>query len=77
MQSQDPATLPAAKLAAGQLLSDVELASFLGIAVQTIRNWRWRGEGPRFVKLGDRVVRYRPADIQAFIEAGAMAGKAA
>lgn len=58
----------AAKLAAGHLLTDVELATFLGCAVQTLRNMRWRGDGPHYVKLGGgRMVRYRPEDVQAFI----------
>ncbi|MGH8118338.1 MAG: helix-turn-helix transcriptional regulator [Rhodanobacteraceae bacterium] len=72
MPSRESFEAPAAKLAAGNLLSDVELAALLGASVQTVRNWRWRGEGPRFVKLGGRMVRYRPDDVQAFIE-----GKAA
>lgn len=70
MQPEHPATPPAAKLAAGYLLTDTEVAALLGASLQTVRNWRWRGrnEGPRFVKLGGRMVRYRPADVQAFIE---------
>lgn len=61
------APTPAAKLAAGNLLTDTEVAALCGCAVQTLRNMRWRGEGPRFVKLGGRMVRYRPADVRAFI----------
>jgi len=58
----------AAKLAAGNLLTDVEVATFLGCAVQTLRNMRWRGTGPHYVKLGGgRMVRYRPEDVEAFI----------
>lgn len=69
MDSEHPATPPAAKLAAGYLLTDTEVAELCGCAVQTLRNMRWRGEGPRFVKLGGgRMVRYRPDDVQAFIE---------
>jgi len=59
---------PAAKLAAGNLLTDTEVAALYGCAVQTLRNMRWRGEGPRFVRLGGRMIRYRPADVQAFID---------
>lgn len=68
MQPEHPATPPAAKLAAGNLLTDSEVAELCGCAVQTLRNMRWRGDGPRFVKLGGRMVRYKPADVQAFIE---------
>lgn len=68
MQPGHTPTPPAAKAAAGNLLNDVEVAALLGASLQTVRNWRWRGEGPRFVKLGGRMVRYRPEDVQAFIE---------
>ena len=68
MQPECSVTPPAAKAAAGYLLTDYEVAALLGASLQTVRNWRWRGEGPRFVKLGGRMVRYRPADVQAFIE---------
>lgn len=49
------------------LLDDIEVAARLHVAVQTVRNWRARGEGPRSVKLGKRSVRYRPEDVDAFI----------
>lgn len=68
MQPEHSASPPAAKLAAGNLLTDTEVAELCGCAVQTLRNMRWRGEGPRWVKLGGRMVRYRPDDVQAFIE---------
>lgn len=58
------------------LLDENEAAASLSVAVQTLRNWRWKGEGPRFVKVGARLVRYRRGDLAAFVEAGAT-GKAA
>jgi predicted DNA-binding transcriptional regulator AlpA len=68
MISPESPLTPVAKAAAGYLLTDSEVAALLGASLQTVRNWRWRGEGPRFVKLGGRMVRYRPADVQAFID---------
>jgi len=61
---------PAAKLAAGNLLTDSEVAALYGCAVQTLRNMRWRGDGPAFVRLGGRMVRYTPQAVQAFIDRG-------
>jgi predicted DNA-binding transcriptional regulator AlpA len=29
--------------------------------------WRGTGDGPRFVRLGHRTIRYRLADVEAFI----------
>ena len=59
---------PAPTLAPGDLLDEREAAAILGASVQTLRNWRWRGEGPRFRKIGLRMVRYSRADLQTFIE---------
>ena len=55
------------------LLDESEAASLLGIAVPTLRNWRWKREGPSYVKLGARMVRYRRSDLAAFVEAGSTA----
>ena len=60
--------LPSAENAAF-LLDEKEAAASLSVAVQTLRNWRWKGEGPRYVKVGARLVRYRRGDLVAFIEA--------
>jgi len=64
----ESSALPAAKIAAGNLLTDTEVAALCGCAVQTLRNMRWRGEGPAWVRLGGRMIRYKPADVQAFID---------
>lgn len=58
------------------LLDETEASASLSVAVQTLRNWRWKGEGPRYVKVGARLVRYRRGDLDAFIKAGTT-GKAA
>lgn len=57
----------------GDLLTESEAAEALHIAVRTLRNWRIRGtgKGPRFRKIGQRLVRYHRADLLAFIEGGA------
>ena len=52
-----------------RLLTVTEAAAFLNISVKTLRRWRWAGKPPRFVKIG-YAVRYDPADLSAFIEAG-------
>ena len=60
-----------APLAAGDLLTESEAAAALNVRVNTLSNWRWKGEGPRWVRIGKRCVRYPRADLEAFIEAGA------
>jgi predicted DNA-binding transcriptional regulator AlpA len=51
-----------------QLISEQEVSTEFGIPVKTLQKWRCAGGGPPFAKLG-RSVRYRPADIETFIEA--------
>lgn len=54
-----------------ELLDERQLAALWKVAVPTLRNWRVTRRGPPFVKLGLRAVRYRLADVERFIEAGA------
>ncbi len=49
-----------------RLLSEHEAASLLGISLPTLRRWRYRRRGPSFVRFR-RTIRYRRADIVAFI----------
>lgn len=54
-----------------QLLTTKEAARRLGVESQTLRVWRLRGYGPRFVRLGaHRLSRcmYDPRDVDAWLE---------
>ncbi len=42
-----------------------EAATYLGISVHSLRRWRWIGGGPKFLKLGSRVV-YPVAELDAW-----------
>jgi DNA-binding transcriptional MerR regulator len=48
-------------------LTDVEAAEIMGLAVQTLRNWRQKRKGPPYYKLGRRIVYYEE-DLIAYIE---------
>ena len=52
-------------------LTEREVAELLGLSVATLRAWRHRGKGPRFLRLG-RSVRYLPADLDEFVRASAV-----
>jgi hypothetical protein len=41
------------------------LAQRWRVSERTLEQWRWQGRGPRFLKIGGRVV-YRLSDIEAF-----------
>ena len=51
------------------LLKTREAARRLGVASGTLSNWRHRGQGPAFVRLG-RAIRYDEADLARFIAQG-------
>lgn len=67
MQNNPLAPLNTVPLQPGDLVTETEAAAILGARVQTLRNWRWRGEGPRYRKIGSRLVRYHRADLATFI----------
>jgi excisionase family DNA binding protein len=49
-------------------LSTEEAAGYLGVAAQTLRNWRSQGRSPAYIKLNKgKLVRYLQADLDAFI----------
>jgi hypothetical protein len=45
--------------------SQKQLASRWGISQRTLEAWRWRGQGPPFLKIGGRCL-YRWQDVKAF-----------
>ena len=53
----------------GGLLTPAEAADFLHISVETVKWWRKSTErrGPSYVRIWSRIVRYRLADLNAFI----------
>lgn len=57
--------------ACGSPLNELQVAERLGLSVATLRAWRHRGTGPRFLRFG-RAVRYLPADLDEFIRASAV-----
>jgi excisionase family DNA binding protein len=51
------------------LLTPVQAAQILGVEVATLETWRTTKRYPlSYVKVG-RLVRYKPEDVQAFIDA--------
>ena len=53
-----------------RVLSDIEVAERLGVSPFTVRAWRHKGQGPRFMKMG-RAVRYRSEDVSALVDPAA------
>ena len=51
----------------GPLLTPTEVSELLGVPIGTLKMWRYRRTGPRWLKLG-RHIRYRSADISDWLD---------
>jgi hypothetical protein len=51
-------------------INQVQLARRWSLSPRTLERWRWRDQGPAYLKVGGRVV-YRLEDIEAFESASA------
>ena len=52
-------------------MTEREVARRLGLSVATLRAWRVRRQGPRYVRFG-RAVRYLATDIERFVRTSAV-----
>ena len=52
-----------------KVLREAHAAERLGVGRQTLTNWRHRGIGPAYVKIGPKAVGYLEEDLLAFLEA--------
>lgn len=50
------------------LLTEAEAAERLGFTPRFLQNRRYRGDGPAFVRVSARAVRYRPEDLEEWAE---------
>lgn len=50
-------------------LTPIQAAKYLGISEGALRLWRSEGKGPRHFKAGEKLIRYRRADLDSWIEA--------
>jgi hypothetical protein len=50
------------------LINEYEAADFLKVKVSSMRNWRWKGEGPPYYRISSRLIRYDMAELENFIK---------
>jgi predicted DNA-binding transcriptional regulator AlpA len=53
---------------ADALLRESEAAALLGFTQRALQAWRQRGQGPPFVRISSRAVRYRRKDLTRWAE---------
>ena len=51
----------------GELLNEHDVARITGLSVASIRRWRVRKQGPRYIKIG-AAVRYKSDDVSTWLE---------
>jgi predicted DNA-binding transcriptional regulator AlpA len=49
-------------------LDEKQVAQLINVSVALLRKWRRGKDGPRWVKLGGRAVRYLAKDVEAWLE---------
>jgi hypothetical protein len=74
-QANAPAAVPTGKAAGldfadypDNLLTETQASEVLGIAPQTLSNWRSTGKGPHFVRIGTRTIRYPKSALEEFAQ---------
>ena len=50
-----------------ELLTPCQTAAYMGVGLPTLQRQRTEGTGPKFVKLGKRLIAYRAADVRAWL----------
>ncbi len=48
------------------MMTEQELSSRWQVSIKTLQRWRSLHKGPKFIKLENRAVRYRLADVEAY-----------
>nr|WP_320780252.1 helix-turn-helix domain-containing protein [Streptomyces sp. CRN 30] len=51
----------------GTLASPADVAAYLGVPVKTLYQWKYRGTGPKPLKVG-RHLRYRWSEVDAWLD---------
>lgn len=51
------------------LIDEEAAADFMDVVRRTMQGWRQRGDGPRFVRISGRCIKYRRIDLRGFSEA--------
>jgi excisionase family DNA binding protein len=62
-----PAVIENQSIQDKEILTDKETAFYLGLADRTLRDWRKKGKGPAFVRMGTKI-RYRKTAINEYLD---------
>jgi hypothetical protein len=51
-----------------KLLTEAEASEMLDVPAVTLRIWRFRKKGPAYLKIGDRIIRYRQSVLTQYLK---------
>jgi len=50
-----------------KLMTPSDVCNILQIDSKLLNNWRYNGKGPKSIKFSNKLIRYRPSDVERFI----------
>jgi phage terminase Nu1 subunit (DNA packaging protein) len=50
-----------------EILNEKQAADYLGVTARALQAWRYRGGGPRFIRISARCIRYRQDDLEQWL----------
>lgn len=59
--------MPQSHRSTPDLLTETEAAKRLGFSPRTLQAWRFKGCGPRFLRISSRCVRYRESELDEWL----------
>lgn len=49
-------------------VSELQASKILNIKIRTLQSWRAKGKSPPYIKVGQRLIRYRMSDVYQWID---------
>jgi len=66
-ETSAPAPAPSTPAGGGALLTPADAAKLLSVTDRVLERWRSTGDGPAYIQLSRKTIRYRGHDLAAFI----------
>ena len=51
-----------------ELLTQGQVACLVGVSEKAMEGWRYKGGGPPYIRISSRCIRYRRADLEAWLD---------
>jgi predicted DNA-binding transcriptional regulator AlpA len=68
LATQQPKTTIANLLQGSAVFNEREMSRYIGVSIATLDRWRKAGEGPKWGRLGKKLIRYLKTHADAYLE---------